>query len=127
MIKKIAAVAVGIATLAAFNSTAIAKTLINGIDANFPPFAYVDKSGKPSGFDVDAVDWIAKKMGFEVTHKPVAWDGIIPNLVVAKKIDFICSGMTITEERAQKVNFTDPYWEHRNQFVAKKDSAITEQ
>ncbi len=125
MIKKIAAVTVGIATLAALSSQAIAKPLINGIDANFPPFAYVDKSGKPSGFDVDAVDWIAKKMGFEVTHQPVAWDGIIPSLT-AKKIDFICSGMTITAERAKVVNFTSPYWEHRNQFVAKKDSDITE-
>ncbi|MBT3358518.1 MAG: amino acid ABC transporter substrate-binding protein [Rhodospirillales bacterium] len=126
MLKKIAAIAAGVAVVATMNSQAVAKTLINGIDANFPPFAYVDKSGKPSGFDVDAVDWIAKKMGFEVTHQPVAWEGIIPNLV-AKKIDFICSGMTITAERAKIVNFTTPYWEHRNQFVAKKDSSITEQ
>lgn len=125
MYKKIAAFVAGAAVVATMNSQAVAKTLINGIDANFPPFAYVDKSGKPSGFDVDAVDWIAKKMGFEVTHQPVAWEGIIPNLV-AKKIDFICSGMTITAERAKVVNFTSPYWEHRNQFVAKKDSSITE-
>jgi polar amino acid transport system substrate-binding protein len=99
------------------------KVLINGIDANYPPFAYVDQSGKPSGFDVDAVDWIAAKMGFKVKHVPVDWDGIIPNLL-AKKIDFICSGMTITEERAQKVNFTAPYWEVKNVFVTKKDSAL---
>jgi polar amino acid transport system substrate-binding protein len=99
------------------------KVLINGIDANYPPFAYVDQSGKPSGFDVDAVDWIAAKMGFKVKHVPVDWDGIIPNLL-AKKIDFICSGMTITEERAQKVNFTAPYWEVKNVFVTKKGSEL---
>ena len=124
MLKKLTAIAVGVAFAASMGASASAKTFINGIDANFPPFAYVDKSGKPSGFDVDAVDWIAKKMGFEVTHQPVAWEGIIPNLV-ANKIDFICSGMTITAERAKVISFTEPYWEHRNQFVAKKDSKIT--
>jgi polar amino acid transport system substrate-binding protein len=124
MFKKLTAIVLGAAVVAGLGSQASAKQLINGIDANFPPFAYVDKSGKPSGFDVDAVDWIAKKMGFQVTHKPVAWEGIIPNLV-AKKIDFICSGMTITAERAKIVNFTRPYWEHRNQFVAKKGSMLS--
>ncbi len=101
-----------------------AQELVNGIDANFPPFAYVDKAGKPSGFDVDSVDWIAKKMGFQVKHQPVDWDAIIPHLL-AKKIDFIASGMSITAERAQKVNFTIPYWEIKQVFVAKKDSALT--
>ena len=38
------------------------KVYINGIDANFPPFAFVDKSGAPDGFDVKALDWIAKEM-----------------------------------------------------------------
>ena len=45
---------------------ASAKVYINGIDANFPPFAYVDKDGVPDGFDVKSVDWIAKEMGFTV-------------------------------------------------------------
>lgn len=83
---------------------------VNGIDFGFPPFAYVDKSGKATGFDVESLDWIAKKMGFTVKHQPMDWDGIIPALL-AKKIDIIASGMTITPERAQKVAFTTPYFE----------------
>ncbi|MBO4794359.1 MAG: transporter substrate-binding domain-containing protein, partial [Deltaproteobacteria bacterium] len=75
---------------------AAGNTYINGIDANFPPFAYVNQSGQPEGLDVDAINWIAKKMGFQVKHQPMDWDGIIPSLN-AKKIDFIASGMTITE------------------------------
>ena len=93
------------------------KTYINGIDANYPPFAYVDKSGKPAGFDVESMDWIAKKKGFKVTHQPMDWDGIIPNLL-AKKIDMVCSGMSITEERRQKVNFSNPYWNVKQVFIA---------
>lgn len=86
------------------------KVYVNGIDFGFPPFAYVDKDGKATGFDVESLDWIAKKMGFKVKHQPMDWDGIIPALI-AKKIDIIASGMTITPERAQKVAFTAPYFE----------------
>ena len=99
-LKRAAFVIACLVCMAAGPALAEEKVLINGIDANYPPFAYVDQSGKPGGFDVDAVDWIAAKMGFKVKHMPVDWDGIIPNLL-AKKIDFICSGMTITAERAE--------------------------
>lgn len=100
------------------------ESYVNGIDANFPPFAYVDENGEPSGFDVDAVDWIAEEMGFEVTHRPMDWDGIIPNLL-AKKIDFIASGMSITEKRKEKVNFTIPYWEIKQVVVVRNDSDLS--
>jgi polar amino acid transport system substrate-binding protein len=116
--------AVFLVCLSAGISLALEKSYINGIDANFPPFAYVDKTGKPSGFDIDAVNWIAKKMGFEVKHQPMDWDGIIPNLV-AKKIDFIASGMSITEERAKVVDFSIPYWEIKQVFVTKKGSSLS--
>ncbi|HOP46303.1 MAG TPA: ABC transporter substrate-binding protein [Desulfobacteraceae bacterium] len=100
------------------------KVYINGIDANFPPFAYVDKNGVPDGFDVKSVDWIAKEMGFKVTHKPMDWDGIIPSLK-AKKIDMIASGMSITEKRQEQVNFTIPYWIISQVLVAPKDCSIS--
>ncbi|WP_028582007.1 ABC transporter substrate-binding protein [Desulfogranum japonicum] len=100
------------------------KKIINGIDANFPPFAYMDKKGVPSGFDVEAMNWIAQQIGMEVTHQPIEWDGIITSLLT-KKIDIIASGMSITEERAKKVNFTIPYWVIKQVMVTKKDSPVT--
>lgn len=104
---------------------ASAEEYVNGIDANYPPFAYVDeKTGQPSGFDVDALNWIAKKMGFTVTHRPVAWDGIISALL-AKQIDMVGSGMSITPKRAEMVAFSEPYWVVQRVFVAGKDSALT--
>ena len=118
------AVAFVVGLLAGVPAQAADKVLINGIDANFPPFAFVDKNGKPGGFDIDVVDWIAKKKGFQVKHQPMDWDGIIPNLI-AKKIDFVASGMSITDERKQKVNFSIPYWTIQQVFVAKKDSPLT--
>jgi polar amino acid transport system substrate-binding protein len=101
-----------------------AAKLINGIDANFPPFAYIDKTGQPSGFDVEAMNWIAKEIGVEVSHQPIEWDGIITSLLT-KKIDIIASGMSITEERAQKVDFSVPYWVIKQVMVTKKGSPLT--
>lgn len=100
------------------------KEYINGIDANFPPFAFVDQAGKPAGFDVEVVDWIAQQKGFKVKHQPMDWDGIIPSLK-AKKIDFIASGMSITDARKKEVNFTDPYWKIKQVLVVKKDADLT--
>jgi polar amino acid transport system substrate-binding protein len=112
--------------LASFSSLATAqdKVYVNGIDANFPPFAFVNKSGAPDGFDVKALDWIANKKGFKVKHQPMDWDGIIPSLN-AKKIDIIASGMSITDKRKEQVNFTFPYWTIKQVMVAKKDSNLT--
>src|SRR3989339_997723 len=109
-----------------FVSSAVAaeKVYINGIDANFPPFAYVDKAGNPDGFDVKALDWIAKEMKFKVKHQPMDWDGIIPSLK-AKKIDIVASGMSITEERKKQVDITITYWKIKQVLVSKKDSVIT--
>jgi len=101
-----------------------ATKLINGIDANFPPFAFIDKTGQPSGFDVEAMNWIARDMGVEISHQPIEWDGIITSLLT-KKIDIIASGMSITAERAKQVNFTQPYWIIKNVFVVKKDLTMT--
>jgi polar amino acid transport system substrate-binding protein len=101
------------------------KVLINGIDGGgFPPYAFVDKSGKTVGFDVEAIEWIGKKMGFKVKHQPVEWSAIIPALE-AKKIDMICSGMSATAERAQRVNFSDPYYKVTQVLVTKADSKAT--
>jgi polar amino acid transport system substrate-binding protein len=100
------------------------KVYVNGIDANFPPFAFVDKNGNPDGFDVAVVNWIAKEKKFKVKHQPMDWDGIIPSLN-AKKIDFIASGMSITEARKKEVNFSNPYWIIKQVLVAKKDSDLT--
>ena len=101
-----------------------AGKIVNGIDANFPPFAFIDKTGKPSGFDVDAMDWIAKDLGMEVVHVPIEWDGIVTSLVT-KKIDIIASGMSISPERAKQVNFPIPYWIIKQVFVVKKDSPLS--
>jgi len=124
MFKKKLVLLISILTLIFAGQVSGADKLINGIDANFPPFAYIDKTGQPSGFDVEAMNWVAKEMGVEVTHKPIEWDGIITSLLT-KKIDIIASGMSITEERGKKVNFSVPYWVIKQVMVSKKGSSLS--
>jgi polar amino acid transport system substrate-binding protein len=113
-------------TVLIFSTTAMAaeKVYINGIDANYPPYSFIDKTGKPDGLDIMAVNWIAKEMGFKVKHQPTEWAAIIPSLK-AKKIDFIASGMSVTPERKEQVNFTVSYYQTIMVLVAKEGSKLT--
>jgi polar amino acid transport system substrate-binding protein len=99
------------------------KVYINGIDADYPPFAYIDEKGNPAGFDVECLNWIAQEMGFEVKHQPTAWDGIVSSLL-AKKIDMVYSGMSITPERMEVVDFSIPYWEINQALCVREDSDL---
>ena len=93
--KKLLAIAL-LAVFALSTQAFAKKAYVNGIDPNYPPFAYVDeKTGQPAGFDVDSMNWIAKTMGFAVEHKPMAWDGIIPAIQNAnnKGTPTICFGI----------------------------------
>ncbi|WOF16840.1 amino acid ABC transporter substrate-binding protein [Methanoplanus sp. FWC-SCC4] len=99
-------------------------TYIVGIDGEYPPYSFIDKDGNAQGFDVESVKWIANEMGFNVKIQPMAWDGIIPALE-AGKIDMVYSGMTITPERLDKVNFSKPYWVVNQAVAVKNGSSVT--
>ncbi len=99
------------------------KIYINGIDANYPPFSFIDSKGDPDGLDIMAINWIAKEMGFKVKHQPTQWESIVPSLK-AGKIDFIASGMSVSEERKKQVNFSISYYKTVMVLVAKRQSVI---
>ncbi len=124
MVKKNVLLLCSLLTLVFAGHALAVEKVVNGIDANFPPFAYIDQTGQPSGFDVEAMNWVAKEIGVEVSHQPIEWDGIITSLLT-KKIDIIASGMSITEERAQKVAFSVPYWVIKQVMVTKTGSPLT--
>ncbi len=90
--------------------------IIHGMDAYHSPFTKIDSTGKAVGFDVDVVDWIATKYGWEVEHKPWNWTTIVTALLEGD-IDFIASGMTHTAARAEKVWFTLPYYTYIHQLI----------
>lgn len=109
---------------AASSAFAAPKKYVVGIDGDYPPYSFMGADGKPTGFDVESIQWIAKEMGFTVEIKPIAWDGIIPALL-AKKIDMVYSGMTASAERKKVVDFSVVYWEIDQSVAVKKDSNVT--
>lgn len=76
--------------------------------STFVPWAMNDKDGNLIGFEIDVANELAGDMGVKAEFIPTKWSGIIPALLTGK-FDVIIGGMGITEERMQKVDFTDPY------------------
>lgn len=98
--------------------------VMGGSDTAFPPFEFSDGKGGYIGFDVDILTAVCKKMGLELEVVPTAWDGIIPALV-SERFDMIMSAMSITEERLQQINFSDPYYKNDLAITCPVDKPIT--
>jgi polar amino acid transport system substrate-binding protein len=101
-----------------------ATKYVVGIDGDYPPYSFMGADGRPTGFDVESIQWIANELGFEVEIRPTAWDGIIPALL-AKNIDMVYSGMTANEERRKVVDFSDVYWEIDQAIAIRNEDAFT--
>jgi polar amino acid transport system substrate-binding protein len=104
-------------------SAASAETLRIGSEGAYPPFNTKDTNGNIVGFDIDIGQALCAEMKVECTVVGQDWDGMIPALN-NKKFDFAVASMSITEERQKAVNFTDPYYRNKLQFVAKKGSEL---
>lgn len=99
-----------------------AKVLKVGTDAGFAPFEFQDEvSKKYVGFDIDLIEAVGKQIGYQVQIQSMGFDGLIPALD-AGNIDAIIAGMTITPERAKKVNFSKPYYKSGLAIVVKMDN-----
>ena len=105
-----------------FGANTIAADKIKlGTEGAYPPFNLIDASGQVTGFDIEIGQALCAKMGSECEVVTSDWDGIIPALN-AKKFDFLIASMSITDERKQAVDFTEPYYTNKLQFVAPKSA-----
>lgn len=103
-------------TLALMAGTAGAQELRIGSSADYPPWESVDASGAIIGFDKDVGDEICKRIAATCSWQNQAYDGLLPGLQVGK-FDLVISGVSINEERAQKVDFSAAYADAPNAIV----------
>ena len=95
-------------------------------DASFPPMEFVDASKNLTGLDVDLLKAIAVDQKFDAPMNNVAWDGIFAGLE-AGQYDAIMSSVTVTDERKQKYDFSEGYFDANQGIVVTADNnAITD-
>lgn len=115
MLKKLFAVAVAVMAIA-FAATTQAELRI-ALDPTIKPFIFKDAQDNLRGFDIDIAKIICREMKEECKFYPMEWAGLLPALQ-SGKVDMIVSGMTITRERAQVVDFSIPYYRTVAQMMA---------
>lgn len=102
-------------------ATAQAETAKVATDPSFVPFEMMDqKTGEMTGFDMDMIRELAKRAGFDVDINTMDFNGIIP-AVQTGSVDIAIAGITITEERAEVVDFSDPYYDSGLQILIGAD------
>ncbi len=111
------------AMLALAVNTAAADEVRIGTEGAYPPFNEKNEKGELIGFDLDIARALCAKMAAQCTYVAQDWDGIIPALN-AKKYDAIVASMSITDERKQQVDFTEPYYANFLAYIAKKNSGL---
>lgn len=95
--------------------------LVGGTEATFAPFESMDDNGNIVGIDVDVLDAISQEMGFEYELKNIGWEPVFSQITTGE-IDFGAAGITITKERKETYDFTDPYFEATLMIVVPEDN-----
>ena len=91
-------------------------------DIAYPPFEF-NKGGEPTGFDIDLMNEIAKRANLDVEYQNVRFDSIIQGLG-NNLYDASISAMTITPEREEQIDFSEPYFNADQSLLVQSDSDI---
>ncbi|GAA1821843.1 ABC transporter substrate-binding protein [Nesterenkonia flava] len=95
-------------------------------DLPYAPFEYIDEDGNEVGFDIDIAQAIADDLDLELEIVQTGFEGIQSGVALnANQCDLAISGMTITEERAGNMLFSDPYLDDNLAVLTREDTGIT--
>jgi polar amino acid transport system substrate-binding protein len=93
-----------------------ANKVVVGTSADYPPYEYIDETGNLVGFDIELMEEIAERMGVELEWQDMPFDSLIA-AVQEDKIDMSISCFNYSDERAQLVDFSDPYYTSMDAFI----------
>ncbi|GAA0308953.1 transporter substrate-binding domain-containing protein [Psychrobacter aestuarii] len=105
-------------------SDSAATTVKIATESSYKPFSYTDANGKLVGYEIELVDALCAEMKANCEVISQDWDGLIPGLN-AQKFDAAIAGMSITPERQEVVEFSDPYYYSGIVLIGKKGDDIT--
>ena len=95
--------------------------IVIATEGAWAPWTYHDEDDNLVGFDVEVAQAIAEKLGVTATFVETEWDGIFAGLD-AKRYDMAANGVEITDERAEKYDFSTPYGYIRTALVVRGDN-----
>ena len=99
-------------------------TIKIGVFSDKHPFGYVDEGGEYAGYDIELANRLAQDLGVNVEFVSTEAANRVEYLETGK-VDLILANFTVTEERAQKVDFADPYMNVALGVVSPNDNVIT--
>ena len=99
-----------------------AGKLVIGVEGTYPPFTYHDDNGELTGLDVELGKALAEKLGVEVEFQEAAWDSLLIGIDTGGRFDTVINSVSITDERAEKYDFSDPYYYEARRVVVRADN-----
>jgi polar amino acid transport system substrate-binding protein len=88
-----------------------------------PPFNYLDAANQLAGFEIDLMREICKRIGADCVFVTQDWESLIPGLA-GKQYDLIVAAMAITDERREKIAFSEPYARTPSALIVERDRAL---
>lgn len=95
--------------------------IVVALEGDWAPWSFVDENDKMVGFDVEVAQAIAAKLGVEAEFVPCAWEGLFVGLD-SGLYDIVVNGVELTEERAEKYDFSNPYAYIRTALIVRGDN-----
>lgn len=124
---KLAAALAGLAAL--FATSALAEVpdlggreVVVVTENAYPPLQFVDAAGQAVGWEYDAMADIARRLKITVSYQNSSWDAMIPG-VSGGQYDIGMTGITIRDDRKEKVDFSDPYMRSEMMMLVRGDEA----
>ncbi len=96
------------------------REVVVAVENAYPPFNFIGQDGQPAGWDYDVWQEICLRLNCVPVMEEWAWDGLF-EAAGAGEFDVAADGITITEERAKIVAFSDPYMEYGQTLLARAD------